>query len=245
MSPTSESTGIAHVDDGRCADLALGLMPRAERAAALAHLGACAVCEARLRAHVAAGERARAEALRLAAEGWHAGEPAIAPGRGRAAAPPFSHWLPLAAVAVLAVVAVLAIVGQQSADRGAALLPAPGEAVRTRESTGDDPHFAAGLDAYRARDLAKAARELAAARTTGPAEQMRRLYLADVRLRRGDGQGAFALLATVDWYSVPEPWRRAGAAVLSRALHATGREASADSIDRNLEGTSPGIPFLP
>ncbi len=51
----------AHLDDARCADLVLGLVPEGERAAALGHIASCPACEARLRAHVGAAERARAE----------------------------------------------------------------------------------------------------------------------------------------------------------------------------------------
>src|SRR5262245_11244401 len=61
MSGNERTMSPAHLDDARCADLALGLMPASEREAALAHAASCPACEARLRAHVSASERAAAD----------------------------------------------------------------------------------------------------------------------------------------------------------------------------------------
>ena len=60
-----------HLDDSRCADLVVGLLPMDEREHALAHAAACPRCEAMLRAHVGAPS----------ARGWmRRGEPP-APGK--------------------------------------------------------------------------------------------------------------------------------------------------------------------
>jgi hypothetical protein len=125
------------------------------------------------------------------------------------------------------------------------LLPAPGAEVRTREGGAEDPHLTAGLAAYAAHDFVTAERELRAAQLDGSAEMLRRLYLAQVRMQRGDARTAVQLLRGVEWKVVPEPWRRDGVALLARALRATGADASADSIEHALGAADPATPLLP
>ena len=78
MREWAEAGDDLHLDDGRCADLTLRLVPREARERALAHAAGCAACEERLRRHASAAERARADRPRraLIAEGrersfWH------------------------------------------------------------------------------------------------------------------------------------------------------------------------------
>src|SRR6185436_5887575 len=59
----TEETLAAHLDDAQCADLVLRLVPPGERELALAHAAACPACEARLRVHVSAADRAATESL--------------------------------------------------------------------------------------------------------------------------------------------------------------------------------------
>ena len=220
-----------HLDDHACADLVLGLLPPGERAEQLAHAAACPECEARLRAHAATAERAAYDRPRPA--------PARLPRVRR-------HALVLAAAAALAVVLALPLLRLRApGPAGPPLLPAPGEPVRTREGSGEDPHLTAGLAAYARHDLATAERELAAARPAGGAEPMRRIYLADVRLARGDAAGAASLLRGLAWLSVPEPWRRDAARLYARALRGSGNGVTADSIERALRALPPGTPFVP
>jgi hypothetical protein len=227
-----------HLDDARCADLVLGLLPAEQRTQALDHAAGCAACAARLRAHAGAHARAAAES----------------PGRPAAAPVPLPRpheraWMrvvPIAAAAALAVaLAAVFLRPPAFAPERAPWLPAAGEQVRTREGEIEDAHLGAGLAAYAARDLATADRELSAARTSGGPERLRRLYLAHVKLRRGDAATALELLRGVAWLDVPEPWRRDGIALLVVALRATGNAASADSIDRALRTVPPGTPFVP
>jgi hypothetical protein len=238
MIAAEEEDTFVHVDDLRCADLVLGLMPEGDRATALAHAATCPECEARLRAHAGAAERAAAGR----------------PGAARGVVTPLPNaWYrrPSTAVtlaAAAALVAVSAIPLLRNASRAPAPandLPLPGEDVRTREGLAEDPHLTAGMAAYAAHDLARADRELTAARGERGGEQMRRLYLAAVRLERGDARGSIVLLRSLNWLEIPEPWRRDGARLLVRALRATGEGAEADSIERALETLAPGTPFLP
>jgi len=157
----------------------------------------------------------------------------------------WAHAVPLAAAAVLAI--ALAAVFLRPAYRAerAPWLPAPGEQVFTREGEVEDAHLTTGLAAYAAHDLATADRELAAAHADGGTERLRRLYLAHVRLRRGDAASALELLRGVRWLDVPEPWRRDGLVLLALALRATGHTASADSLEHALKTVPPGTPFAP
>jgi len=124
-------------------------------------------------------------------------------------------------------------------------LPDAGEVVRSREGEAEDPRLEAGLEAYRAHDLVAADRELSAARATGDADQLRRLYLAHVRLARGDARSSLELLRSLDWRLIPEPWRREGITLLARALRRAGEISSADSLERALRATDPTTPFIP
>ena len=232
----TEATLEMHLDDARCADLVLRLLPDDERAAALSHAAVCAECEARLRAHVSAAERARADSpVRSAAP--------VAGSVGRWPRRRIVTWA--AAAALVIAVALPLMRSRLPAHEPAFSLPVPGEEVRTRAGESEDPHLTAGLEAYRAHDLATADRELSAARATGAPDALRRLYLADVRLALNDAPGALELLRGIRWTAIPEPWRRDGVGLLVRALRRTGQSASADSIERAVRALGPGTPFIP
>jgi hypothetical protein len=225
----------SHLDDARCADLALGLMPGHERERALVHAAECPACEARLKAHAAAGARARAMWRERATRVVRGGVPvrrSARPGWGIAAA-------------VLALAVAVPLLRPHPARDAGAWLPPMGDAVRTREGEVSDARLAAGLAAYQARDLAAADRELSRARAQGGAEQVRRLYLAHVKLALGQPHAAVALLRGVEWRGVPEPWRRDGVALFARALRADGVLGEADSLERALRTVPPGTPFVP
>ena len=81
-----------HLDDSRCADLVVGLLPMDEREHALAHAAACPRCEAVLRAHVGATERAWMDA------------PGRAPGSRKVIPLPSARVWVIAAAAALTVV---------------------------------------------------------------------------------------------------------------------------------------------
>jgi len=236
MSATELRLDDRHLDDARCADLHLGLLPARERTATLEHLAACAACESRFRAHVAAAERAAVDA----------------PGaRARIVSPvawyrrPATAWL-AAAAAVLVIAGTIPMLRPAPPVHDApGHLPPPGAAVGTRAGEGEDAHLTAGLDAVARHDLVTADRELSAARTTGGAEMLRRVYLADVKLARGDARAAIELLRGVRWLDVPEPWRRDAVALYARALRRAGEGAAADSIERALAARDPSTPFVP
>ena len=216
----------AHLDDARCADLVLGLLDVSTRADALAHAMTCTECEVRLRAHAGAAARAQADHLTLVA---------TLPVRARRVA-----WLPVAGG--LAIAAALAAVFALPLLRSPASLPAhanfslplPGDEVLSRESGATDAHLTAGLAAVRAHDLATARRELAAANTRGPAELVRRLYLAQVLDASGDPARALSQLSALRFGDLPEPWRTDGARLYARLLRRTGHTDMADSVEGSL-----------
>lgn len=237
MNATQAQQTTPHLNDAQCADLVLELVAPESREVWLDHAAVCEACEARLKSHVSATARSRAD--------WLARSPHSS-----------SHWPPadwtgtrvwaLAAAALLAVAVALPLIQTSPPSRaGAVWLPALGEPVRTREGNTEDPALTRGMAAYEARDLVNAQRELSAAKATGAAESMRRLYLADVRLNLGHPHESIELLRGLNWRSIPEPYRREGAVLLARALRAGGEAEAADSIESTLRAIPPGTPFLP
>lgn len=80
---------------------------------------------------------------------------------------------------------------------------------------------------------------------SGPSEQMRRIYLAQVLVELGQPHEALELLRSLDWMSVPEPWRHDAALLLARALRLEGDPAAADSVEHAVKTQAPGAPYLP
>lgn len=236
---TTESAA-AHIDDARCADLVLGLLPDAERAAWLEHAALCAACEARLRSHAGASFRAAADWRDKRRESV---TPIAAAAKPRARFTPMIAW---AAAAALALAVALPLLLRHSApETGAPAMPVPGDAVSTRAGDGEDAHLSAGIDAYASRDFVTARRELEAARVSGPPEQMRRLYLAQVLVELNRPGEALELLRSLTWVSIPEPYRHDAALLFARALRLGGDAASADSVERSLKTQAPGTSFTP
>jgi hypothetical protein len=225
-----------HLTEDRCAELVLGLAGASEREAAIAHAERCEACAVRLRAHVAAQARMLAD------------QPApLSAGAPRAIRriPRLGYWLP--AAAALAVVSVLLArsLAPPVPAPASRWLPALGEPQLLRGAAPADPHLAAGLRAYAARDLATAARELASARAEGPAEQARRVYLAHAWLELGEPERALPLLRSVNFAELPAAVSREAAGLLAHALRATGHGAEADSLERLLQRTPEWVPVRP
>ncbi len=223
---TAATAHERHLNDAHCADLVLGLLDTDAQAAALAHAAECPACEARLRAHAAADERARARVpatvLRPAVPWW----------RGQAGA--------FAAAATLVLVAGAAWFAQRAGheERQVPWLPVGGGIVQRAE--GADPHLTAGLQAYARHDLAGAIRELSVARASGSAASARRIFLANALLARGDAEAAVGLLEAVNFdHDVPEPWRTEGLRTLAAAWRRAGRTPQADSLAHALGAREP------
>lgn len=219
-----------HLDEDRCAELVLGLVAGAEREAAIAHAERCEPCAQRLRAHVAAQARMLADQPRA---------------RTIRRAPRLALWLP--AAAALAVVSVLLArgVGPRAPAPEPRWLPSLGEPHLLRGAAPADPRLVAGMKAYADRDLESAARELALARTEGPVEQARRVYLAHAWLELGEPERALPLLRSVNYPELPARFSREAAGLLARALRATGHPAEADSLERLLHRTPEWVPVRP
>lgn len=225
-----------HLDEDRCAELVLGLLAEAERDAAIAHAERCEACARRLRAHVAAQARMIAD---------HPDTRSAAAPRAIRRAPRVAYWLP--AAAALAVVSVLLArnLAPPAKAPEARWLPALGEPHLLRGERPGDPHLAAGMKAYAGRDLEAAARELAAARAEGPAEQARRVYLAHAWLELGEPERALPLLRSVNFAELPSAVSREAVGLFARALRATGHAADADSLERLLHRTPEWVPVRP
>jgi hypothetical protein len=221
-------TSERHLDDARCADHVLGLLPPEAAARDLEHAAACPGCEARLRAHAAAHDRARArERAGLAV-------------RGRVVRPVVPGWRTRATVGIAAAAALTVALGAPwllrrgaREERAFTWLPTGGGSVQRGDGT--DPHLAAGLEAYARHDAFAAERELSLAKASGSAEAARRLFLASTALARGDTGRAIELLESVNFDTdVPEPWHTAGLRLLESAWRRAGRYPQADSLARAL-----------
>jgi hypothetical protein len=225
-----------HLDDARCADLALGLSPDPARERDLSHAQRCTECAVRLRAHVAATFGAQA-----ARPGAIVALPR--PQRGRA------RRVSVAGGAAAAAALIAALLWPRTASHPPAptmhWLATPSEGMFMRAGEDMDAHLDAGLTAYARRDLATAERELAAAHASDGAEQARRLYLAHVRLLHHDASGALALLRSLDFIELPAAVSRDAVRLLAQALRAEGEAASADSLERALARSPEWVPVLP
>jgi hypothetical protein len=227
-----------HLSDARCADLVLGLLAPDERAGDLAHAERCAPCAERLRAHVAATFRARAD---------RPGAILAIPRAGRA-----RGWRSLGAGGAAAAALLLAMLLWPRSTGHAPVpglttrwLATPTEGTLMRAGESIDPRLTAGLDAYAKRDLATAERELKAARASEGAEQARRLYLAHVLLLRHDAHGALALLRSLDYIELPGAVSRDAVRLLADALRAEGSVDSADSLEQALRRSPDWAPIVP
>lgn len=224
-----------HLSDMRCADLVLGLLEPDARAEALDHARNCGACAARLRAHAGAHERAQADRLTL-----------VDTLPLRTAPPRWGVIIGgLAAAASLTLVFAIPALRPQHAAPQSASLPMPGDEVLSRDSGTSDPHLAAGLAALRSHDLATARRELETANTSGIADLVRRLYLAQTLEASGDAKAALVQLRAVPLTQLPEPWRTGAVQLYARVLRRTGHATLADSVEAALAGESAETPRVP
>ena len=225
-----------HLDDARCADLALGLLPDPARERDLSHAQRCTACATRLRAHIAAtfdAQAARPGAI-----------VALPRPQRRRAARAFGAGGAVAAAALLAVLLWPRTPAHPPAPT-VHWLATPSEGTLMRAGDDMDARLEAGLAAYARHDLERADRELGAAHASDGAEQARRLYLAHVKLLRHDTKSALALLRSLDWIDLPAAVSRDAVRLLAQALRAEGEAASADSLERALARSPEWAPVLP
>ena len=222
----------AHLDDDRCADLMLGLLPDAERELSLAHARRCPSCEERLRAHARAKAQHDARSQRRSTS---AGTVLSLPPRAR------GRWIVFGAAAALAVVLGLPRLLPPHEPAPMHWLPAPGSGLTLRDG-GSDPHLTTGLEAYGRRDLATARKELEVAQVSGGNETARRLYLSNTLLALDETESALTLLQSIDLLTLPAPWREEALWSLQLAYRRTGQERRADSLRRELASPLPGTP---
>jgi hypothetical protein len=222
-----------HLDDTRCSDLVLELLGPDLRRDALAHASHCPECAARLRSHVAAVHRMRAD------------QPGSRSGQGHRFSPARTLAPALAAAAALVLLVWWPRGAPRQATEPAAWLTMPSEGVLLREGEAEDPHLVAGFAAYARHDLAGARRELEVAHASETAEQARRVYLAHVVWLQGDAAHALELLRSIVWIELPAAVHRPAVELLARAERATGHPASADSIEHALRTTPEWIPIQP
>lgn len=242
-----------HLDDDQALDLLHGLSDVASEGGLLAHLAACPKCEARFRAMAGTHERGRARAALLIASGAEGGPLRLVPGNAGAPHRPegrlsrragFTIGLGLAAAAAIAVLLMprlwqgrAPLLPRPLTQSETGWLPDPQMDITLRaDGAGLGDSLRAGLTAYAKRDLAAAQRLLSCALPEGSADDVRRIYLADVELRLRHPQAALTALDDLLLDAVPQPWRDQGHWTLFHALDALDRRAAADSVLRILAG---------
>lgn len=90
------------------------------------------------------------------------------------------------------------------------------------------------VQAYARRDLGAAIQGLRSARTTGPLESIRLIYLGNALAHQGNYTEAAGILQTALHKNLPNAWREEGRWTLLVAFNRTGQRASADSLLRLL-----------
>lgn len=248
----------AHLNDDQSLDLLHGLTEPGREGLLLEHLAACAACEARFRELAGTHERGRARAAALIAAGTEGHPLRLVESEAPAARPlpvegrfsrrvGFTLGLGLAAAAAIAFLLLprhgsqpgplspRQLSPRQLAGGAPGWLPDPQMDITLRaEGAGLGDSLRAGLGAYARRDLATARRLLARPLPEGTADDVRRIYLADVELRLRHAREALEALDPVLISGVPQPWRNQAHWTQVRAFDALGRQSSADSVLRLL-----------
>ncbi len=86
------------------------------------------------------------------------------------------------------------------------------------------------IEAYSRRDLDAAIQGLRSAKTAGPLESIRQIYLANALAHQGHLAEAVTALRSVLQTDLPQDWRDQARWSLLLSLHRAGRRASADSL---------------
>lgn len=232
-----------HLDDDMCVDLVLELLPANGASAAVQHVEQCADCEQRVRE--VAGEyedllvRVHDGELRATLRRSIGAKTQVRPARSSAWSSLLTAFKqpPLRFAAGLAVVVliVLLFLPTRSPNRDFRLLeklpPFTSEAERRTElplTLGD--RLISGLDAYDRDDFDRAQRELRAARSTGPVDLYRQIYLASALALSGQYDESTKLLESLPLDLVPEPWSSEARWTLFVAFRASEQNVRADSL---------------
>ena len=237
-----------HANEDRLLDLVNGLLPASDRELVLSHVRDCPACAERMRMFAAAHARSHARAaVTLAALPHVPAVVAIGPTPIRSAVRTWPRsWLAVAAALIVVSVPLAMRISRGPGTLrpvAAAPLPLPDASILTRDADASemDAAVARGLAAYAHGDLAGARRTLGSASTTGPTEQVRRIYLGNSELLTGDAQRAVRTLRGVNAAVVPEPWLGELQWSLAVALATSGDSAAADSVRRRLALRSDSI----
>lgn len=244
-------------DEDQCIDLLHGLLPPQEREALLNRMAADPDLEALFRRLVSERERLRAtrKLERLPAGDLVVAGPDIVPagrepaGQGPARAVSRAGWLDrldrhrgLALTSGLAAVAALLVftfLPREQASHSVSLirpLPAYEEdlQVRSAETAQLDPELVAGLRAYSDQDYRDASRRLQKARSEGPLETVRQLYLGSALAQLARWEQVVTVLGSAATTPLPDPWGSEARWTLAIALAETGNQIRADSLLQEL-----------
>jgi len=240
-------------DEDLCIDLLHDLLPPQEREALLNRMAADCDLEARFRRLVSEHERLRATRRleRLPTGDLVVTSLDIAPAgrqpawQGAARRTSRAGWLVrlnrhrglaltsgLAAAAALLVLTVLP--REQTPHSVSLLRPLPAYEedlqVRSAETTQLDPELVAGLQAYSDQDYRDASRRLQKARSEGPLETVRQLYLGSALAQQAHWEQVVTVLGAAATAPLPDPWGSEARWTLAIALAETGNQVRADSL---------------
>jgi len=182
-----------HLSEDRLIDLARDLVPPHERDGLIAHIEACAACEARFLATCREAELLELRGLPPALRAQ--------PRRGFV-------WAAAAAAAILAAALLGGAFLRQRGDDLEPWLPVDSERVMLRSlpSTADNEAFLEALEAYARHDSGRVV-ELLRGRALPPQYEFLGLFLASAQVRENDCEAALATLERLDIDTLPQPYR--------------------------------------
>lgn len=230
-----------HPSDDILADLAMRLITGAVGEETMQHLSRCAMCEQRFREIAAEWERSAARVGKILEERTAAVE---ATDQTTASAwqrfcllwgsPPM-RWAAAAVVVILLIATLPRFVGSPSRASLTMLPPLTADVLpRALVLSGDNDKMIAGLSAYASEDFDAAIAALEPLNATGPADALRRVYLASAFAWTGRHERAIETLDGVPLDAVPDPWSAESRWMLYVSLTETGRHDRALSTLREL-----------
>lgn len=235
-----------HLDEDACLDLVCGLLGVTERERALEHIAACPACERMFMRAAGHAERVRARGnievlmdgtvtlTRMQPSATVSDQPEFPQKNSRVV--PIRRFARFAAVTAAAAAVLLMITVRElhhsPADERLRSLPALGEPVtlRSTPATAADERLGTAAEAYARGDLREVVRRLQNEEFSGQADVLRRIYLGSALARLGDFNGAVAILESIPFESVPDPWGGEARWTLYVALSAIGRTSDADTL---------------
>lgn len=230
-----------HVSDEVLADLSMRLFEGPSTADGLQHISGCPSCEQRFRDMAAEWERSAVYAPEILESPARAARATSSPWRRlrQWLASPQLRWAAVALTAVALFLFMIPRLIETPSESQVTMLPALTPDVLPRAvlpNAGNDAMIQ-GLDAYARKDFDAAIAALASLQTTGPADALRRVYLASAYAWTAQHEQAVETLEDVPLDAVPDPWSAEARWMLYLSLTEMGQSERAQAVLRELAAT--------